>query len=178
MRTSLRYQRGWVAAAAKSLRERGSWTGRTHLHKHLFIVDVLGLADVPFDFELYHYGPYSFALDEAVAEMAAFGELDKEYSQPGYGPSYELTPLGEDALAELSPGDEQSAARIAQAIAGFSSTDLELIATCLWVELREGELDSEVVVPRVQEIKPKYTLARIRWAINKANSLRDSLQNN
>jgi uncharacterized protein YwgA len=169
-------QRAWVAAAAKSLAGTESWTGRTHLHKHLFIVNALGLAEVPFEFELYHYGPYSFELDSAVAEMEAFGELDKCYPRPGYGPSYETTELGKEALAELSPEEVAVAANVASKLAQFDSADLELIATCLYVEVIEDENDDNLIVPRVKEIKPKYPVAQIEWALGRARRLREELE--
>jgi uncharacterized protein len=168
-------QRAWIAAATNSLRAAGSWTGRIHLHKHLFIVQVLGAAEVPFDFELHHYGPYSFELDSDIASMEAFGDLDKNYPQPGYGPSYELTDLGKESLGDLSEIELQVAQKAAKKIADFGSGDLELIATCLWVRLKERESDPSVIVPRVQEIKPKYPLSRIRWALDEADEIRAAL---
>jgi uncharacterized protein YwgA len=169
-------QRAWVAAAAKTLGDSGSWTGRTHLHKHLFIVHALHLAGVPFDFELYHYGPYSFELDSVVAEMEAFGDLDKRYRQPGYGPSYETTPIGEEALEELAAEEVAAAEAVASSLSRFDSGGLELIATCLWVEVVEGEDDDEVIVPRVKEIKPKFSKIQIEWALEQSRRLRQTLQ--
>ncbi len=170
-----RKQRAWIAAAVQALRRTGSWTGRTHLHKHLFVVQTLQLADVPFEFELHHYGPYSFELDAAVAEMEAFGDLDKEYPQPGYGPSYELTEFGNEALAEFSQQELEAAKSIANRLQNLGSSDLELIATCLWVEVREKHDDPHTIVPRVQEIKPKYSLNQVNWALDKARELRTSV---
>jgi uncharacterized protein YwgA len=164
-------QKAWIAVAAQSLRDNGSWTGRTHLHKHLFVLHVLGLAEVPFDFELYHYGPYSFALDAAVAEMETYGDLDKEYRKRGYGPSYAVTELGEDAIKQLSLADRQAAKRVAKHLKNFDSSDLELIATCLWVERSEGITDPELSMPRIQEIKPKYSLGEIQVALKQAHGL-------
>jgi uncharacterized protein YwgA len=169
-------QRAWVAAAAKTLSDSESWTGRTHLHKHLFITQALGRAEVPFEFELYHYGPYSFELDSVVAQMGAFGDLNKSYPKAGYGPSYEITDVGEEALAELSPDEVAAATAVASKLADFGSSDLELIATCLFVEVVEGERDDETIERRVKEIKPKYPLGRIKWALGRARWLREELQ--
>jgi uncharacterized protein YwgA len=168
-------QRAWIAAATQSLQKVESWTGRIHLHKHLFVIQVLGLAEIPFEFELHHYGPYSFELDSDIAEMEAFGELDKDYPQPGYGPSYQLTGSGRQSLSELTSREQQAADDVAAKLADFDSSDLELIATCLWVKLRELENDPDLIVPRVCEIKPKYPRSRIRWALTKAEELRSSI---
>jgi uncharacterized protein YwgA len=169
-------QRAWVAVAARKLGRAGSWTGRTHLHKHLFIVKSLGLAKVPFEFELYHYGPYSFELDGVVAEMEAFGDLNKTYRRVGYGPSYEATALGKEAIAELDPEEVSAAKAVAAELAPYDSADLELIATCLFVEIIEGETADELIVPRVEVIKPKYSVSQIERALKCARKLRDHLK--
>jgi uncharacterized protein YwgA len=169
-------QRAWVAAATSSLANAGSWTGRTHLHKHLFVVDALELAEVPFEFELYHYGPYSFELDSVVSEMEAFGDLEKRYRKAGYGPSYETTSLGDEALDELDRGDLAVARKVASRLAQFDSSDLELIATCLYVEVKEAEDDDDVIVARVKEIKPKYSISQIDSALDQARRLRRRLE--
>jgi hypothetical protein len=154
--------RAWIAGSVKKLNDVKSWTGRIHIHKHLFLTQVLELAEVPFQFELYHFGPYSFQVDYVIADMETFGELDKQYSKPGYGPRYFTTDLAD---AELSPGDEDALQRVADQIRTFNSSDLELIATCLWVERREGETDDQVIIDRVKEIKPKYPAPQIRTAL-------------
>jgi uncharacterized protein YwgA len=169
-------QKAWVAAAAKTLADSGSWTGRTHLHKHLFIMNALHLAEVPFEFELYHYGPYSFELDSVVAEMEAFGDLDKSYRKAGYGPSYETTAFGDEAISELDSHDLSMAASVASKLSDFDSSDLELIATCLYVEAVEEEDDDDVIMQRVKEIKPKYSGGQIEWALSRARQLRAELR--
>jgi uncharacterized protein YwgA len=169
-------QRAWVAVAAKALADSGSWTGRTHLHKHLFITQALNLAKVPFEFELYHYGPYSFELDSVVAEMEAFGDLEKRYRRAGYGPSYETTAFGEEAIAELDDDEVSVAETVASKLAGFDSSDLELIATCLYVEAVEGADDDDVIMQRVKEIKPKYSVTDVESALVRARRLRAKLR--
>jgi uncharacterized protein YwgA len=160
--------RAWIAASVDNLNNVKSWTGRIHIHKHLFIAQILGLAKVPFQFELYHFGPYSFQVDHIIADMETFGELDKQYSKPGYGPRYFTTELAESSL---SAEDENALELVADQIRSFNSSDLELIATCLWVERREQETDDEVIVDRVKEIKPKYPTSQIRAALSQARTL-------
>lgn len=50
------HAREWVAASINALNRAGSWTGRIHIHKLLFVLKSLGLADPPVRFELYQYG--------------------------------------------------------------------------------------------------------------------------
>lgn len=47
----------WVTETVRALQAAGSWTGRIHIHKTLFLAQALKLtSDVPFQFEMYHYG--------------------------------------------------------------------------------------------------------------------------
>jgi uncharacterized protein YwgA len=139
-------------------------------------VRALELAKVPFEFELYHYGPYSFELDSVVAEMEVFGELDKHYKRPGYGPSYKTTTLGETSLTELTEKDLSVARLVSSKLAGFDTSDLELIATCLYVEVIEREESDSAIAPRVKEIKPKYSDTQIERALAHARKLRAELK--
>lgn len=163
----------WVAAAVKELREQHSWTGRTHIHKLLAIMGTLELADVPFEFELYYYGPYSRDMDFTIAEMEADGLLSKEYSKPGYGPKYNTSSVSVPKLDK--PTDLTAIHRAAKAIGARDSKELELIATCLWVEKRENVLSDEKIAARVQELKPKYTPLEIKQHIKLARQLEKSL---
>jgi hypothetical protein len=108
--------------------------------------------------------------------MEAFGELDKRYRKPGYGPSYEITSLGEEALAELDIDELRVSKKVAAKLARFDSADLELIATCIYVEVVEGEDNERAIVPRVNEIKPKYSVSQIERALSRARRLRKDLQ--
>jgi uncharacterized protein YwgA len=166
-------ERKWAAAAVASLDAAGSWTGRLHIHKVIVIPKLLGLVRPPFDFGLYIYGPYSFDLDRVIGEMELYGELNKYYRREGYGPSYRVGELIGDA--ELDGHDNSVIQRAANILASFDSKDLELIATCLWVERHEGQrLDNEIV-RRVQTLKPKYNESEIRSRLQLARNVADRL---
>jgi uncharacterized protein YwgA len=168
-------EHAWVAGAVRSLNNVGSWTGRIHVHKLLFITKVLDLAKPPFRFELYQYGPYSFELDSVIAEMEAFGQLAKTYAEPGYGPRYALTPSGKPEAARLDPADAAAIDRVGKAIGPLGSRELELRATCLWVQRREGVKDEARIVSRVLAVKPQYSETQVRTALAQTARLVASL---
>jgi uncharacterized protein YwgA len=161
-------QRTWVAASVKALQEAGSWTGRIHIHKQLFILQVLGMAEIPFEFELYQYGPYSFDLDNIIGEMETYGELEKYYPKAGYGPRYRLTGNNEPVEGRLSEEQLKRIQESAGLLSPFNSNDLELIATCLWAQDVEGLTGEEEIVSRVKLLKPKYATFQIQQALTKA----------
>ena len=163
----------WVTEAVRSLRNVKSWTGRIHVHKLLFISKILGLTEPPFHFELYQYGPYSFGLDSVIADMESEGVLSKEYPRAGYGPRYGLAPR---AKSSLKAADIKSLERVAGELQSQNSSDLELIATCLWVERRENVRDDEKVLGRVREIKPRYSESEIQEKLLTARAIARNLQ--
>jgi uncharacterized protein YwgA len=161
----------WVLGAADALIRHRSWTGRIHIQKHLFLTQLLQLARPPFDFVLYDYGPYSFELDEQIGCLEMFGLLERSYPQPGYGPRYTPTPPGLVLAAQLPGPDRAALNRVGETLGDRNSQDLELIATCLWFEKREGLSDRKVVVARVKEAKPKYDEAAILPRLEQAEAL-------
>jgi uncharacterized protein YwgA len=136
---------------------------------------VLNLAQPPFDFELYDYGPYSFELDERIIDLELFGHLTRSYPKPGYGPRYEPTLQGLEIARSLQPSESQVVERVAERLGDRKSQDLELIATCLWVERMERVKSPAAVVARVRQAKPKYDESTIRRSLDDAHALAKSL---
>jgi uncharacterized protein YwgA len=165
----------WIAAAVDALNRHGSWTGRVHVHKHLFLTKAVGLANPPFDYSLYQYGPYSYDLDGEIAQMELYGLLLKDYPKTGYGPKYFLSELGAEEARELRREDREALERVAAEIGGHDSQSLELQATCLWVQNEEGVQDDAKLIQRVRELKPKYDEPRIRHELAAVRSLISTL---
>ena len=151
----------WIAATVAALNRSGSWTGRIHIHKHLYLTKALGLAAPPFDFVLYQYGPYSYDLDSDIAQMELYGQLIKVYPSPGYGARYMVSELGAEEGGQLSAEATAALQRVANALGNSDSQSLELQATCLWVRQQENITEDTAVVQRVRQLKPKYDEVRI-----------------
>lgn len=170
----------WIAASAACLNAQGSWTGRIHLHKHLYITKALKLASPPFEFVLYQYGPYSYELDSLVAQMELYGQIVKHFPSPGYGPRYLVSSLGAEEAAGLTLEDRDALERVAVGLGDSDSQTLELQATCLWVEQEERISEDDALIKRVKLLKPKYDEARIARELEAirvlARTLRGGLQ--
>jgi len=162
----------WVSAAVEELRRADSWTGRIHVHKCLFLVRLLGLAKPPFRFEFYRFGPYSRQLDSRFSGMETLGQLEKDYPKPGYGPKYRSVEHLSDSLA---PCDRDAIQKVARALGQRDSRQLELLATCLWVERHENITDDKSIIARVKELKPKYEREEIRRGLQDARRMAEEL---
>ena len=167
--------KAWILATADALNRYGSWTGRIHIHKHLFVTDVLDLAEPPFEFVLYDYGPYSFDLDEDIVELEMFGLLDRSYPKPNYGPRYEPTVQGLAVARTLEPEKREVIEKVAQTLGKRKSQQLELLATSLWVQREECVTGKEQIAARVKIIKPKYNEQEIQQGLNDAIQLSSDL---
>lgn len=165
----------WILGATEGLNLNGSWTGRIHIHKLLFVTQILQLANPPFKFVVHDYGPYSFDLDEEIIKLELIGHLDHSYPTPGYGPRYEPTPQGRTIAARLPDEPAKAIRRVAEELGTRDSQALELLATALWVEKKETITKDEEIISRVQELKPKYTEEQVQRGLKDARELAASL---
>jgi uncharacterized protein YwgA len=125
----------------------GRLTSRIRLQKAMYLLDRLGL-ESGFDYEYYHYGPYSRQVENAAQDAEAFGLL-KEYTgrRKSDGAPYSIfeatAPINERALGQLQ------LKKVQELMKSFSATNvtvLELAATVDWlvnVEKRK-DWDAEV----------------------------------
>jgi uncharacterized protein YwgA len=162
----------WVAAAFQELNNAGSWSGRIHVHKLLFIAETLRQFKVPFRFRLYEYGPYSFELDEAIANMEVVGLLGRSYPKAGYGPRYQPTAMGQKFASSLGKRYRMGLSRVASVLGKRSSQRLELVATCLWAMHRDRLTAEPRIIDRVKALKPRYSAVQIRQALVDAKGVR------
>ncbi|MCG3126487.1 MAG: hypothetical protein CHACPFDD_01323 [Phycisphaerae bacterium] len=165
----------WILGAIHELNKSGSWTGRIHVQKHLFISQILGVARPPTEFVFYDWGPYSFDVDREMVDLELFGLVSRCYPKAGYGPKYELTALGVDRMGALDQSNRSAIERVAHKLGSRPSQDLELIATCLWVKIREQITDRDPIVKRVHELKPKYDSEQIMAQLRNADELEQTL---
>lgn len=145
----------WVIEGIRALNEAGSWTGRVHTHKLFYLMSEFCEPKPPFSFQLYDYGPYSFELDRVFSEAESNGLIIRTYPKTGYGPKYLPSSVG----AGHAVGSEvkEAIGKVASLLGNKSSKDLELIATCHWVERHEKLTDELAIVRRVIELKPRYS---------------------
>jgi hypothetical protein len=137
----------------------------------LVVARLLGLAQPPFEFTLYQYGPYSFSLDSTFAQMELYGYLVRTFPREGYGPKYQVTDLGREEVHKLDPAAASTLDRIAHAFGSRDSQSLELVATALWVERQEQVHRDEAIVERVLKLKPRFDRARVEAALRHSHEL-------
>lgn len=170
---------GMLASIVNMLSEAGSWTGRTHIQKFVYFAqELLGLP-ADYEFVLYQRGPYSFDLDDDIRSVRSIGVVDINPAPQPYGPSYFTTSLGMKItkFSPLNAGADSDLTRLAGELTSVAkklgpgeATNLELLATTLYV-MRERGRSTEDVVDRVTTLKPRFSKDNVKQAIDEVRRL-------
>lgn len=131
----------------------GSVTGRTLLQKTCYFVGVqLGWQGEP-GFKAHYYGPYSPAIDDALARMTDLGFLDKRTIGFGAADSsgfeirrndYDLTEEGEEILRILRNRRPEEYAQVSEAVEKIKTAgnpeylELSIAAKAYFILHKEG----------------------------------------
>ena len=62
----------FILEVINGLKAGGSWAGKTHVQKTLFLVNEATPVQVPFEFVLYKHGPYSFDIENELEQMKSY----------------------------------------------------------------------------------------------------------
>jgi len=157
-----RQRQAVLAAVDQQLAAEGSWCGETHLQKAVYFLQTL--LDVPTDFDyiLYKFGPFSRELRAELATMRADGFLELVPRPQPYGPTLDVTPSAQQQLVARWPKTLKRYASgldfVAQQLGHLGVSDLERLATALWVRRELPDASRDVQALRLNEIKPHVSL--------------------
>lgn len=155
-----------VLTVADALRQRGSWTGETHLQKvGYFLQDLMG---VPLDAEyiLYKHGPYSFDLQRTLTAMRAYQYVEWQPNAYPYGPTLIDGPLVRTLKRFTEePADYRERIEfVAQWLGPKRVSELERLGTALYVTLTE-DIAAQDRASKICELKPHVTPAEAQAAV-------------
>jgi hypothetical protein len=155
-RTAMEFSKhALILAVVEGLKRQGSWTGKTHVQKALFLLDASGVLEVPFPFVLYKHGPYSFDAEEELEQMRCYAALDCQTVE-GYG--VVLSP-GDNAplvrrLCPLPAAVQEAVDFICRSVGRKKVAELEPLATAAWIRTQEKVVEPGAVVERLRQLKP------------------------
>lgn len=159
--TANRKQQALLASLARALRERGSWTGETHIQKSAYIARELAGLPLDYEFSLYKYGPFSFDLRDALDEMRAEDFLEIE-PVAGYGPRLHATDRAEKHLIARWPRtlarQQRAIDFVAEHVRDRGVGELERLATALWVRRTRPSGTPLAHAEAVHDIKPHVSV--------------------
>ena len=160
----------------KSLRRAGSWTGKTHIQKCVFLLKELCGVDLGYAYTLYKHGPYSFDLDAEIERLRIIGTLDYEIA-PQYGPRYKI-----GAASATNGFVDAKVAAAADEVAEFlgekNVQDLECISTLVWCARNrpDASASQEVLTSCVKELKPHLSDTDVFRGLLALRAYKDALK--
>lgn len=153
---------GWplVASAIAALQRSGRHPWRTHIQKLLYFAVSWSVVPVkPYKFVIHQFGPYSYGLDRDIAHMEAFGMIEREWGEQGFGSHFSITDQQHAPHSEVLR-------ELAEWLGPKRVKDLEVLATIEFVR-SQGSTD---VSEDVLRLKPHIS----RDAVEKAHEELDS----
>jgi len=159
-------QHAIILAVIEALHRHNSWTGKTHVQKTISLLHDKGLMAVPFHFVLYRHGPYSFELEADLEQMKSYGALDIEPNNRGYG--VVLRPGANAGFLHEREGFSSEETKAIEDVCGFVGDSnirvLERLATASWIRRQEMIAERELVVKRLNSLKPHVSPAEAEEA--------------
>lgn len=156
-----------VLRAVQSLNKVGSWTGKTHVIKSLFIAS--SKVELPFQFVLFKHGPYSFDANDAIEFMSAVKMLELT-STPPYGVKLKPGQIERIIETDVDPKVLEAVDEAAKAVGSCDVKELEAFATSLWVSEKQDPADNTDWFTGVKKLKPHLDDAMIVKAIERARA--------
>jgi uncharacterized protein YwgA len=152
---------------ADQLRKQGSWCGETHIQKATYFLQELLNVPTGFDFMLYKHGPFSFDLRDVLMSLRADGFL-RLVPQYQYGPSYAPTDQGvefRDRYPKTLQKYQKKIAFVARHLGNKNVSELERIATALFVTLQSGHESVRDRANAIIELKPHIDFDSAKAAV-------------
>lgn len=163
-----------IGGVARTLRERGSWTGETHIQKAAYISKIRRSIPFESEFVLYKHGPFSFDMNKSIVHMLSRGLLRSE-SNRGYGPSISVNSSLWNALnIRLGNFYEQFQSdiyAICDLLARKNVAELERVATAVYVSVNFPLLSWEDRAVTISKLKPHIDRDAAVAALREAESI-------
>jgi uncharacterized protein YwgA len=156
-----------ILALLEKLKKNGSWCGETHIQKASYFLKEFAGIPIDYDFIFYKHGPFSFDLRDELTAMRADGLMDLRPRNP-YGATLEITEEGNDLMKRF-PNTisrfQQKIDFVAGELGGKGVSDLEKLATALFVIKNEPDRSEGDRADRIHELKPHVTVLEAQLAI-------------
>jgi hypothetical protein len=158
----------------EKMRERGSWSGETHIQKAMYFLQHLAGVFMEFRFILYKHGPYSFDFRDELTVMHGDGLLEYEARPFPYGPSLRPTELGKKITAHYYDTVDRYSYQIefvARYLGDKSVVELERMGTALYVTLLEKPPDQQSRAQTITRLKPHIPFEDALFAVQKVDEM-------
>jgi hypothetical protein len=161
-----------ILSVIQGLNEKGSWTGKTHVQKTLFLLHSAIGKRLPFEFILYKHGPFSFDVEEEMEQMRGY-EAIHQTPIAGYGVTLKPGEMTEflHEIAPLDPDEITAIEKVCRFVDSKDVKELERLATAAWIRSEEGLTDHDEIATRLHFLKPHISEEAAKSASEEVLSL-------
>jgi len=146
-----------IQAAIRNSRE-GRVVGRKRLHKILYLLKLSG-ENVPADFHIHHYGPYSRDVADEAGWLSLLGDIEEKEEPLGvYGSNQYVYTLPENAKGIETPSPRFP--KTMEILNGYSTIELEVASTIAYFE-KELHYSHPEAIEATKEMKPSKTIPQV-----------------
>jgi uncharacterized protein len=131
--------------------------GKTQLQKLVYFLQAAGVP-LGYEYEIYHYGPYSFELSYDMDSLDSLGVLKVDSDPSGFGFDISLGKFSE--RFKLDSKYKKKLDRVILELGSDNPARLEVKATIHFVKSVLGQCDEDSqskIVKKVKALKPRFT---------------------
>ncbi len=161
-----------LALIALALQSAGHIEGRTKMQKIIYFANLLGWKAM--DFKYHNYGPYSETLSEELENMRNNGWIEERPTETirervlyRYYSSPKTRRIGASLISKIEDMDPKAEKLVSKTrglvkhLNDFSSDDLEMMSTLMFLKLEEPSLSDDQLINRTHDLKPQFSKEHI-----------------
>lgn len=168
-----------LAELADKMRDHGSWCGETHIQKAVYFLQELLKVPLDYRYILYKHGPFSFDLRDEITEFRVYELFQLEPRQIPYGPSLRTTRNAETLKTRFPKTLNNYSEHldfVSQELDGKGVTDLERLATALYVSLDGKNDGTKDRAKRIHALKPHVSLDSALDAVKEFDKMSQAVE--
>ncbi|MGO9862979.1 MAG: hypothetical protein ACLPLR_05160 [Terriglobales bacterium] len=148
-----------TAVIVELVQEAQARLGKTQVQKLVYFAQQCGVP-LGYEYEIYHYGPYSFELSHDLGSLDSLGILNVDNDPSGFGFDISAGKFAERFKVE--PKYQKKIEMVADQFGLNTPAQLEVKATIHFVhsvikkKVAAGKIKSEVI-QKVQALKPRFS---------------------
>ena len=168
-----------IGLLTKRFKESHSWCGETHVQKAIYFLQELLEVPLNYEFVLYKFGPFSFALRDDLSECVACELIDvvpNDYPYGClYGPRLRPTPHVENLMSKFPKTLQKYASQVncvTNWLGPKDASELERLSTALYVLKKRPDLaeNEKGWIDEVHRLKPHQSKEEISQAVKELQS--------
>jgi uncharacterized protein YwgA len=171
-----------LALIALTLQTAGKIDGRTKLQKMIYLANLIGWN--AFDFKYHNFGPYSDALASEIDNMCKSGWVQEDHVGGSYAYSFanNRKELGYSLVNKaIDPESSEKSLvprtqGLIKSLSSFTSAELEIMATLMYLKIKNSSMSEEQAVELAHKLKPQYTIEDFSKGRRIFNVIRDFLK--